>query len=512
MSTDPFHHLDHPDDWPDLDRGLGPLAQTEEISKALWDRPQVSLRLQLVIGYLISFAFVAAIALTIVVSIYGVEDRVRFLEIVNDYVMNIEEARRDEKNFFLYGTNLDSALEAVFEAKTMLEERQMDIVHVVGEEEWERIVNNITVYQGLLAQLAEGDRNGDGLVHRDPELGLQVREYGQRMVFLAEDLMAKEKKNIEASIASSRRLQTYGLIFMLVLMIGIAYFISGNILQSIERFEAYAARIAEGDFTRITPARRYRDEFTDLAIAINNMMSRLQQHEVMLIQAHKLRAIGTLTAGVAHELNNPLNNITLTAHMLIEDYEELDDEERLDMVSDVTTEAERAKKIVSNLLDFTRESDTELESVNLADLLKKTIELSTNHAKIAGVKVELTSLDNPPQILGDAQQLTQVFLNLILNGLAASKRGKKMQILIHFADDPDHLTVKVVDYGVGIPKHILTRIWDPFFTTKAQEKGTGLGLSVSQGIIAKHGGRITVSSQVERGTTFSVVLPVATLD
>ena len=87
-----------------------------------------------------------------------------------------------------------------------------------------------------------------------------------------------------------------------------------------------------------------------------------------------------------------------------------------------------------------------------------------------------------------------------------------MQILIHFADDPDHLTVKVVDYGVGIPKHILTRIWDPFFTTKAQEKGTGLGLSVSQGIIAKHGGRITVSSQVERGTTFSVVLPVATLD
>ena len=108
---------------------------------------------------------------------------------------------------------------------------------------------------------------------------------------------------------------------------------------SIDRFGQYAHRIASGDFTPVTPTRRYRDEFTELALAINTMIEELENREAVLVQSHKMRAVGTLTAGVAHELNNPMNNITLTAHMLQEDYADLDDQERLEMIDDVVGEA-----------------------------------------------------------------------------------------------------------------------------------------------------------------------------
>jgi len=503
--------LDDREDWPDLDGDLETAEVTQEISKALLRRPWVSLRFQMVVGYLAPFLLAAVIAGAIIVSIYRVEERVRFLEIVHDFVLDVEEARRFEKNYFLYGTDLDEALDSTYRARSMVEERRSEVIRVVGAEEWQRIVDNISDYQSLLEHLSDLERTQGGPANGDHAMAGQLREQGQRMVFLAQDLMSKEKTALGADIASSRRIQTYSLVFMLILMITTALIISGSILRSIERFEAYAGRIADGDFTRITPTRRYRDEFTNLAVAINDMMSKLQKHEAMLIQAHKLRAIGTLTAGVAHELNNPLNNITLTAHMLLEDYETLEEDERRDMVGDVATEADRAKKIVANLLDFTRESETRLERANLVDLVHQTIGLATNQARIAGVKVELVAMDDPPTILCDKQQLTQVFLNLLLNAIAASERGGRIQILVHAADDPDHLSVKVVDYGSGIPEHILSRIWDPFFTTKAQGKGTGLGLSVSQGIVAKHGGRMTVSSKFGRGSTFTVVLPVAPL-
>ena len=331
------------------------------------------------------------------------------------------------------------------------------------------------------------------------------------MILFAQDLMRKERKSLAKTISGSRQIQSYSLIFLLIFMITTAYLIGGNIVRSIVRFESYAERIAAGDFTPITPTRRYRDEFTNLGVAINHMMLELRKHEAMLIQAHKMRAIGTLTAGVAHELNNPLNNITITAHMLLEDYEELEDTERKDMAKDVVQEVDRAKKIVSNLLDFTRESETKLEPLDLVVLVQDTIALAANQIKIAGIKVSFSSIDDPPRIQGDSQQLQQVFLNLILNALQSSTRGSKIQVTVHPSDEPNNLSVKVIDYGTGIPEHILPRIFDPFFTTKEQGKGTGLGLSVSQGIIAKHGGRMLVDSQEGRGTTFTVILPVVTI-
>ena len=241
------------------------------------------------------------------------------------------------------------------------------------------------------------------------------------------------------------------------------------------------------------------------------MIAELENREAVLLQSHKMRAVGTLTAGVAHELNNPLNNITLTAHMLLEDYEELDEDEKKDMIRDMVKESDRSKKIISNLLDFARESSSELEPLALEELLQDTIALASNQIKLSGIRIEFQSAGNLSRIHGDGQQLQQVFLNLILNAIDASPKGSKIEVLVLPADDPTYVAVKVIDSGSGIPEHILPSIFDPFFTTKAKGSGTGLGLSVSQGIVTKHGGRIRASSQEGKGATFTVTLPITTI-
>jgi len=177
----------------------------------------------------------------------------------------------------------------------------------------------------------------------------------------------------------------------------------------------------------------------------------------------------------------------------------------------VVNEAGRSKKIISNLLDFARESSSQLEPLNLDHLLEETISLASNQIKLSGIKIEFQSTENLPRIHGDIQQLEQVFLNLILNAIDASTKGGKIQVLVLPADEPNYLAVKVIDFGAGIPEHILPSVFDPFFTTKSKGKGTGLGLSVSQGIVAKHGGRIRVSSTEGAGTSFTVTLPVTTI-
>jgi two-component system NtrC family sensor kinase len=276
------------------------------------------------------------------------------------------------------------------------------------------------------------------------------------------------------------------------------------------RFTIYAQRIAAGDFTPVTPFRRFRDEFTELSLAINEMIKEIANREAALIQTHKMRAVGTLTAGVAHELNNPMNNIMLTVHMMMEDYTTLSDAERLDMLKDVADETSRAKNIVSNLLDFARESASTIKTLDLEKLLKDTIHLAENQVRMSGIKIELQVTENLPPIHGDGQKLQQVILNLILNAVDASSKGNKIQVIALPYDKSDHIAIKVIDYGQGIPNHILPSIFDPFFTTKAKGKGTGLGLSVSQGIVAKHGGKILVSSEEGSGSIFTVVLPVTT--
>ena len=485
-------------------------ALAEANRRALLERPHFSLRMQMYMGYMAAFLVAAAVAATLVVNFQRMESTIRFLEIVNDYVMEVEQARRFEKNFLLYGSDLNDALEQVFLAEQTLNRNAAELSEVMGSG-WSEVMHpTLRSYKSLLEQLGE-HKDGDLSPAERKELQHQVRNEGQQLVSAAQALLVKEKITLTKTTRRSRQILFFSLVILFLVVVLNAYLLGSRMIAGIKRMGVYAHRIATGDFSPIVPIKRHRDEFTELALAINTMVEELKQREAALIQSHKMRAVGTLTAGVAHELNNPLNNISLTAHMLQEDYQVLSDEDRLEMVGDVVDQTRRAKKIISNLLDFARETGSHLEPLDLPHLLRETINLAANQVKLQGIKIEFQAADSLPRVHGDSQELQQVFLNLILNAVDASNKGGKIQIMVVPADEPGYVAAKIIDYGKGIPSHVMSSIFDPFFTTKGKGKGTGLGLSVSQGIVSKHGGRIVASSRSEQGATFTVLLPATAI-
>ncbi len=486
---------------------------TEQARHALMGRPLFSLKLHLYLGSLLTFIFGLVVAVALLSTSSTVDEKLVFLDAANEFVMELQQARRFEKNFFLYKTNLPEAIDYADRARDILKRNLEQLKSVMGAGPFAIMQPHLERYQELLGRLADLEKNPQGQEYqREREaIQLELRDHGQKMVSLAENLVQKEKEMVNAATRRFRTILIFSLCFLTVFMLVVTWLLKERIMASIGRFGSYAQRIAVGDYTPILPVRKYRDEFSVLALAINQMIDEIQKREDFLIQSHKMRAVGTLTAGVAHELNNPLNNIMLTAHMLLEDYAGLDDGQRQEMVSDMVDEVGRAQKIIRNLLDFARESGSTLEPLDLRELMEETVKLAANQVKLSGIKTELSAVDNLPRVHGDRQQLQQVFLNLILNAMDASPKGAKIQIMVLPADEPNYLAVKVVDHGSGIPPHVAASIFDPFFTTKAPGKGTGLGLSVSQGIVVKHGGKISVNSREGAGSTFTVTLPITTI-
>jgi signal transduction histidine kinase len=234
------------------------------------------------------------------------------------------------------------------------------------------------------------------------------------------------------------------------------------------------------------------------------MLQSLNAKQNQLVQSEKLAAIGKVTAGIAHEINNPLNNISLSAEVLLEDLPNLECSERLDMVRDILVQSDRAREVVHHLLEFSRTRKSNImEPVNLVALMENSITLVKNQFRLGGIVHRYDRPEQPVLVNGNPNQLQQVLVNLMLNavqamqpdgrlGLAVSSQGKEARIVIS-------------DTGAGIPPEALSRIFDPFFTTK--NEGTGLGLSLSYAIVKDHSGEIEVESVQGQGTTFTLTLP-----
>lgn len=482
---------------------------SEEAQRALRSRPSLSIRRRLTLGFLLWFVLSLGITLVSIVLVGQVRARFRIVGAVDRYTFEIQQARRFEKDFFLYRTNLDDALDQVRAARKILVRRHANLVAVIGAEPARAMQGRVSRYEGLLSMLRTLDPVDDVDQIRDIER--ELRQHGAAMVSEAEDLATRERRAVEALLRVSQEISIGFLVALLAVIVILAIFITRQMLAPLNRIVQATRRIAEGDLTPITPRRKYNDEFSELASAVNHMTHELVRRQQLLVQSHKLKAIGTLTAGVAHELNNPINNIMLTAVALQEDYAELDDHDRMDMISDLVRESDRARDIVRNLLDFARQSAVELAPLDVEEVVGETLQLAGNQIRLAGIKVRGEVEENVPAVYGDRNQLTQVFLNLVLNALDAMPGGGTLMITVERSRDAGFVDVSFTDTGVGIPAQHIGSVFDPFFSTKKQAKGTGLGLSVSLGIIRQYGGDITVRSEVGRGTTFTVSLPVATV-
>jgi two-component system NtrC family sensor kinase len=229
-----------------------------------------------------------------------------------------------------------------------------------------------------------------------------------------------------------------------------------------------------------------------------------------LLQTEKMAALGQLVSGIAHELNNPLTSIQGYAQLLLSRRSSV---ERSADAQRISQEAERAGRIVKNLLLFSRETKSERRAVHLNEIIERTLFLRAYELKLQNIEVELDLDRGLPQSLADATQLQQVVLNLIVNAEQAivMARGEEPltgHILIRTRRlAGDRLAMEVTDDGPGITPEIVSRIFDPFFTTKPPGVGTGLGLSIVYGIVQEHGGEVSVDSRPGHGATLTVELP-----
>ena len=230
----------------------------------------------------------------------------------------------------------------------------------------------------------------------------------------------------------------------------------------------------------------------------------LEQAQTQLIRTEKLASLGQLAAGVAHEINNPLGTITIYAHLLLKGMDK--DDPRREDVELIVNESNRAKEIVQGLLSFARETKLRPGTVNVNDVLEDVLGLVVNQSLFHNIKIKKYLFQGLPTIVADETQLKQVFLNIILNAAQAMEGNGKLSITT--TTERKQIKVRIRDTGPGIPPEVVKNIFSPFFTTK--EKGTGLGLAISYGIIERHNGKIDVDTELGKGSTFIVSLPIST--
>ena len=235
----------------------------------------------------------------------------------------------------------------------------------------------------------------------------------------------------------------------------------------------------------------------------------LREKQELLVQAGKLATLGTLTTGIAHELNNPLNNMGLFIGNVI-DLMELgsgDKERILRDLDSAMQQVGKATEIISHLRTFGRTASVGREPVLINQVIERSLALMQEQLRLRQIEVQLDLSPQNPIVTGSAIQLEQVFINLLTNARDALADSSHKIIEISSAVRSEGVDVTVSDTGPGIPKEFEQRIFDPFFTTKAVGKGTGLGLSITYGIVKDHGGAISLVRKPGRGATFLIQLP-----
>ncbi len=241
-----------------------------------------------------------------------------------------------------------------------------------------------------------------------------------------------------------------------------------------------------------------------------------ESRKVETIRTAQLAAIGELAAGVAHEVNNPINGIINYAQLLLDDAAE--DSLQAELLGRIVQEGDRIATIIYSLLSFARENENELKEIEIKEVINSCIPLVDHQLKSEGIHLELDLSPHSCSIVGNYMQLQQVILNTINNSRYAlnqrypeSSVDKRLRISCEAVkyEEGNHIRVVVKDFGTGIPQGILDKLFEPFFTSKPAGQGTGLGLSISYGIIKNHGGTLSVDSILNKYTDMIITIPEA---
>lgn len=468
---------------------------------------------------------IGAISLFAYLDLAYVDHQIGLGETVVQFKESALEMRAEEKNYLLYRQSLhrEEAMRHAEGAARLLDEQADAFAPVSDDGESGEIRATLARYRALLGQLDDGV--ADGPLAQEIRMR-EIREAGHRITAAAEAMAGRERTLLRDSIDDSRNALLLSIVVAALLGTWLARSLSRAVVGPLHLLEEELRPIAEGRFERLTP--HYKDrEFDSFARAINRMLGELEERRRQLLHSEKLASLGVLVSGVAHELNNPLSNISTSAQLLMEEIDDPDPAMQREWIGQIDEQTERARDIVRALLDFSRDNRFRLEPTALRGIVEKSVALLRSQLKN---RLDVT-LEVPPELIvtADHQRMQQLFINLINNAADAadghghlSIRAERLRrgdltIPTHAylfgndrcgVDDETPVTrITIEDDGPGIPPEILPKVFDPFFTTKETGHGMGLGLYVVMEIVEDHEGCIAVESDGGHGARFTLLLP-----
>lgn len=433
--------------------------------------------------------------------------KLEIIEMKNNLFNTILEARRYEKNFFLGldKANLHLALNYLEKAENILLNITTKYKKYTLAKDLPEQLSKIRIYKTSLSDLLKMQESDTQPPPQSTTMAIQIQ--GRDITTKLENIVAQERQFARTLVKKNKTIHLIALVPITILSILIALFLIFNVIRPLKTIERAIKKIAVGDFKNI-PQITTGDEFESLVTSLNYMINELNKRSEELVQARKLASLGRLTSGVAHELNNPLNNISTSIQILIEELGDEASEYHKELLLGTEKEVGRGRNIVRALLEFSRVRSFTKKHIHFNHLVKESIEwIKSDVPDNITLKVDVAE---DFSIYAGPERIERVLCNLILNAVQAMEDGGTITIRACENAEKDMFSFQVQDTGSGIPSEHIGKIFDPFFTTKEVGKGSGLGLSIVYGIVEQHGGKISVSSEEGKGTTFTISLPYVT--
>jgi two-component system NtrC family sensor kinase len=297
----------------------------------------------------------------------------------------------------------------------------------------------------------------------------------------------------------------------------VSYFISRRMSVPIKNLAFASREIAQGNLDAEVEIEA-NDELGELAETFNAMTSALKQRDKQLreftqskiMESERLVLIGQIAANVAHELNNPLQGIVTYSHLLLEKMP--NENSATASLKKIVIQANRCRDIIRGLLDFSRQRKPDKTICDINAVMEECVALVENQALFHNIEITKEFEEDLPIVLVDPSQMQQVFMNMIINAAEAMEDSGQLHLGTRYDPIKELFEIEITDTGHGIPEENVEKLYDPFFTTKEVGRGTGLGLAISYGIIKEHKGTISVKSEVDKGTSFLIRLPIKALE
>lgn len=468
--------------------------------------------------YILAFLLLALSAITLS-NLHFLAEHIRAGAAVSTFVEGVMETRRHEKNYFLYQDDSEGAAaqQQAGTARVLLEDNVELFEALCVRHPCAQLGEAISEYERLLAGLKEQPS------HTVSDQAEAVRHAGHRVNELAQGLSERERASLSEALTQGGRWLLGAVLGVGVLGIGVGRLTARSLVVPLRRLESDLAPIAAGRFRELPAPSRDR-ELVSFTVAFNRMLAELKDRQRQLQHAEKLASLGVLVSGVAHELNNPLSNISTSCQLALEEVEVADPTQLRTWLTQIDEQTERARHILLALADYTRRRPLTREAVLVSDLLDTTLLLVR---KELGRQVTLErALPDGLAILADPQRLQQVFINLLKNAVDAGgpqvtiritanqMRGEAArlpqgQCRLGGLPGPTgcFVLITLADDGPGIAPEDIEHIFDPFFTTRGVGEGMGLGLYIVQDIVQELEGCIAVDSAPGKGTRFEIALP-----